>query len=54
MAKALTIRSDKDLAYFLENIDNPNYLEGNPLKLGGTIIKLKLEGENLNLPCPGA
>jgi len=54
MANALTIKSDKDLAALLENIDNPSYLEGNPLKLGGTIIKLKLEGENFESSLPGS
>jgi len=54
MATALTIKSDKDLADLLENIDNPNYLESNPLKLGGTIIKLKLEGDDFESSLPGS
>jgi hypothetical protein len=54
MANALTIKSDKDFAGFLENIDNIKYLEDNPLKLDGTIIKLKLEGDNFEASLPGS
>jgi len=54
MGHALTIKSDEDLVIFLENIDNLNYLESNPLELGDTIIKLKLEGENFESSLPGS
>jgi len=54
MFKALSIKSDKDLADLLENIDNPNYLEDKLLKLGGTIIKLKLEGKGFESSLPGS
>jgi len=48
MSNVLRIESEKDLVSFLENIDDIKYLEDNPLKLGGTVVKLKLEGDNFN------
>jgi len=54
MNNALTIKSEKDLVGFLENIDDIQYLESNPLKLGGTILKLKLEGDNFESSLPGS
>jgi len=54
MINALTIKSEKDLVGFLENIDDIKYLENNPLKLGGTILKLKLEGDNFESSLPGS
>jgi hypothetical protein len=54
MGNAITIKSQKDFIAFLEKIDDIKYLEGNPLRLGGTIIKLKLEGDNFESSLPGS
>jgi len=49
----VTVKSEKDLASFLENIDNIQYLEKNHFKLDGTLLKLKLEGENFESSLTG-
>jgi len=41
----ITVKSEKDLVGFLENIDNLQYLESNQFKLDGTLFTLRLEGE---------
>jgi len=50
----IAVENEDGFLELLSNIDNLEYLESKQLKLSGTVIKLKFDGENFDASLPGS